>query len=83
MVGGPPGGTVRALLRQTADHAADFYEALDERRVSVTAGVRELREVLGRPLPDGPMDASEVIAELVRDAEAGLLGSAAAGSSGG
>jgi glutamate/tyrosine decarboxylase-like PLP-dependent enzyme len=75
-MGGPPGGTVRALLRQTADHAADFYEALDERRVSVTAGVRELREVLGRPLPDGPMDASQVIAELVRDAEAGLLGSA-------
>ena len=75
-MGGPPGGTVRALLRQTADHAADFLEALDERRVSVTAGVRELREVLGRPLPDGPMDASQVIAELVRDAEAGLLGSA-------
>jgi len=75
-MGGPPGGTVRALLRQTADHAADFYEALDERRVSVTVGVRELREVLGRPLPDGPMDASQVIAELVRDTEAGLLGSA-------
>jgi hypothetical protein len=52
-MGGPPGGTVRALLRQTADHAADFYEALDERRVSVTAGVRELREVLGRPCPMG------------------------------
>src|SRR6185437_17094238 len=68
--------TLRALLRQTADHAADFYEALGERRTSVTAGVQELREVLGRPLPDEPMDASRVIAELVRDVEAGLLGSA-------
>ena len=68
--------TLRALLRQTADHAADFYEALGERRTSVTAGVQELREALGRPLPDEPMDASRVIAELVRDVEAGLLGSA-------
>ena len=68
--------TLRALLRQTADHAADFYEALGERRTSVTAGVQELREVLGRPLPDEPMDACQVIAELVRDVEAGLLGSA-------
>jgi len=76
VTGEQPGGTLRALLRQTADHAADFYEALDERRVSVTAGVQELRDVLGRPLPDEPMDASRVIAELVRDAEAGLLGSA-------
>lgn len=67
--------TLRALLRQTADHAADFYEALGERRTSVTAGVQELREVLGRPLPDEPMEASQVIAELVRDVEAGLLGS--------
>jgi glutamate/tyrosine decarboxylase-like PLP-dependent enzyme len=70
------GAALRALLRQTADHAADFYEALGERRTSVTAGVQELREVLGRPLPDEPMDASRVIAELVRDVEAGLLGSA-------
>jgi glutamate/tyrosine decarboxylase-like PLP-dependent enzyme len=75
-MGDQPEGTLRALLRQTADHAADFYEALDERRVSVTAGMQELREALGRPLPDEPADPSEVIGELVRDAEAGLLGSA-------
>jgi hypothetical protein len=68
-------GTLRAL-RQTADHAADFCEALNARRVGLTAGIQELREVLGRPLPDEPMHASRVIAELVRDAEAGLLGSA-------
>jgi glutamate/tyrosine decarboxylase-like PLP-dependent enzyme len=69
-------GTLRALLRQTADHSADFYEALGERRTSVTAGVQELREALARPLPDEPTDASQVIAELVRDVEPGLLGSA-------
>jgi len=49
---------------------------LDWRRVSVTADVRQLRDALWRPLPGEPADASQVIAELVRDAEQGLLGSA-------
>lgn len=70
------GATLRALLRQTAGHAADFYEALGGRRACVSAGVQGLRDVLGRPVPDEPVDASRVIAELVRDVEAGLLGSA-------
>ncbi|MGH8930075.1 MAG: pyridoxal phosphate-dependent decarboxylase family protein [Egibacteraceae bacterium] len=61
------------LLRQTLEEALRFLHELPERRVgpAVTAG--ELREALGGPVPEGPTEASEVLAHLARAAGAGLV----------
>ena len=45
---------IRDLLEQSASHAADFLEGVDERHVGGSIGVDELRARLGGPLPDGP-----------------------------
>jgi glutamate/tyrosine decarboxylase-like PLP-dependent enzyme len=66
----------RDLLRLTADLAASYLEALDERPVLPEADVEELRAALERPLPDGPTDPRDVIAALAADADPGLAGMA-------
>jgi glutamate/tyrosine decarboxylase-like PLP-dependent enzyme len=63
----------RRVLHRTADHAADFLEALDERRVYPDTSVDELREALGGPLPVRPMDPARVVDELVARAEPGVV----------
>jgi glutamate/tyrosine decarboxylase-like PLP-dependent enzyme len=55
---------MRELLRETADHAADFLESLPERPVMPTIDLAELRARMGGPVPDGPSDPREVVAEL-------------------
>jgi glutamate/tyrosine decarboxylase-like PLP-dependent enzyme len=67
---------LRALLEQTAELAANFYDTLDERPVYPRAGATELRAGLGRPLPEGPTDAQTVIAELAAAAEPGIVAEA-------
>ncbi|WP_406265563.1 aminotransferase class V-fold PLP-dependent enzyme [Nocardia sp. NBC_00881] len=67
--------TLRELLRDTAGFAADFLDGLDTRPVPVNAGVAELRGRLWYELTDEPTEPSQVIGELVRDADPGLLGS--------
>jgi glutamate/tyrosine decarboxylase-like PLP-dependent enzyme len=64
---------VRALLRQTADLAADFLESLEERPVFPQASVEELRTALHVPLSERPMDPAQVVDELVAAAEPGLV----------
>ena len=66
--------STRDLLRRTAEIASDYLESLDERPVRPDATIDELRAVLGGPLPEGPSSASEVIEELARDADPGLMG---------
>ncbi|MGH3133097.1 MAG: pyridoxal phosphate-dependent decarboxylase family protein [Gaiellaceae bacterium] len=63
----------RELLQRTAEIAADFVESLDRRPVWPPATVDELRGALAGPLPDGPVDALEVIEELAREAERGVV----------
>lgn len=63
----------RELLRRTAEIAADFIETLDRRAVWPSATVEELRAALGGPLPDHPLDALEVVEELAREAERGVV----------
>ena len=63
----------RALLRRTADLAADFLESLDERPVWPPATVDELRAALGGPLPAGPSEARDVLEELAEAAGDGIL----------
>jgi glutamate/tyrosine decarboxylase-like PLP-dependent enzyme len=66
----------RELLHRTADHAADFIETLDERPVREEAGVEELIEALGGPLPENGSDDATVVDSLVELAEPGLIGMA-------
>ncbi|MEX0850417.1 MAG: pyridoxal-dependent decarboxylase [Gaiellaceae bacterium] len=63
----------RELLRRTAEIAGDFVESLDRRPVWPGATVEELRATLGGPLPDHPIDALEVIEELAREADHGVV----------
>jgi len=64
---------VRRLLADTASYAADFLEGLHERPVPAAAGVDELRAALGGPLPEGPADPREVVAQLASAAEPGVV----------
>ncbi len=66
----------RVLLQQTAELAADFLESLDERPVAPRAGRDELLASLGGPLPGAGLPATEVIEDLARDAEPGVVGMA-------
>ena len=55
---------MRDLLHQTADHAADFLESRDERPVMPQVDLEVLRARMGGPVPDGPTDPHDVVAEL-------------------
>jgi glutamate/tyrosine decarboxylase-like PLP-dependent enzyme len=63
-------------LETAAAHATRFLRGLPERPVAARAGVEELRARLGGPLPDGPSDPAEVIAQLGELADDGLVASA-------
>jgi glutamate/tyrosine decarboxylase-like PLP-dependent enzyme len=67
--------TERAL-EEAAAHAAQFLRGLPERPAGSTAAAAELRSRLGGPLPEGPTDAAEVVAQLVKLADDGLVASA-------
>ncbi|MDP1818884.1 MAG: aminotransferase class V-fold PLP-dependent enzyme [Acidimicrobiales bacterium] len=62
------------LLRRTAERAIEHLEGLDERPVHATATLAELRGALAVPLPDGPVDAAEVLEALATAAEPGVVG---------
>jgi glutamate/tyrosine decarboxylase-like PLP-dependent enzyme len=64
-------------LTVAAEHARRWLGSLDRRRVGPTATADELRAVLGGPLPDQGAPADEVIDELARVAEPGLMASPA------
>jgi len=64
----------RELFAQTAGYAADFLESLDERPVAPEAGVEDLIQALGGPLPEEGSDPRTVLAALVEDATPGIVG---------
>ncbi|HET9344796.1 MAG TPA: aminotransferase class V-fold PLP-dependent enzyme [Candidatus Limnocylindrales bacterium] len=66
----------RVLLHQTADLAADFLEGVDRRPVGGTASHEELLATLGGPMPERGVAAGEVIADLARAADPGIVASA-------
>jgi glutamate/tyrosine decarboxylase-like PLP-dependent enzyme len=66
----------RALLVRTAEIAADFLETLDEREVFPNASLDDLAAALGGPLPEDPSDPLQVIEELARAAEPGVVATA-------
>ncbi|MDX6475599.1 MAG: hypothetical protein QOH95_1110 [Gaiellaceae bacterium] len=67
---------LRALLDQTAEIAAAFYDSLDERPVFPRTSAAELREAFAQPLPGEPTDARTVIAELAAAADPGIVAEA-------
>src|ERR671917_2440856 len=72
----PKDGTLtalRSLLGDTTNYAAEFLERLPERVVAPTATAEELRKGLGGPLPDGPREPRQVVAELARAADPGIM----------
>jgi glutamate/tyrosine decarboxylase-like PLP-dependent enzyme len=64
-----------ALLRRTAEIAADYLASLPERPVRAAASLDELRSALRVGLDDAPRPALQVIEELVAAADPGLVGS--------
>jgi glutamate/tyrosine decarboxylase-like PLP-dependent enzyme len=63
----------RELLGRTAELAAGFLEALDERPVWPPATLEELRAAFGEELPDGPTDPLEVIEALAAAGDPGVV----------
>jgi glutamate/tyrosine decarboxylase-like PLP-dependent enzyme len=55
---------MRDLLHETADLAADFLESLPERPVMPAVDLEALRARMGGPVPEGPTEPHEVVAEL-------------------
>jgi glutamate/tyrosine decarboxylase-like PLP-dependent enzyme len=64
------------LLDHAVAHAAEFLDSLPERRVAPAATAEELREELGGPLPEDPLEPRQVVADLARAAEPGLMATA-------
>jgi glutamate/tyrosine decarboxylase-like PLP-dependent enzyme len=65
-----------ALLRRTAELAADYLEELPDRPVAKPVDLATLRAALGGPLPTAPADPEAVVEALARDAAPGLVGTA-------
>ena len=71
----------RGALRETMDrvvgtvwpHATSWLASLAERDVRPAADVEAMRAALGGPLPEQPLDPAQVVDDLARAAEPGLL----------
>ncbi len=63
----------RALLRRTAELAADFLDSLEDRPVFPQASADELRAALRLPLQDEPVEPEQVVEELAAAADPGLV----------
>jgi glutamate/tyrosine decarboxylase-like PLP-dependent enzyme len=65
--------TPRQLLDDAATYAAEFLDGLPDRTVAPTATAEDLRNELGGPLPEGPLEPRLVVADLARAVEPGLM----------
>jgi glutamate/tyrosine decarboxylase-like PLP-dependent enzyme len=63
----------RALLRRTAELAADFLDSLEDRPVFPQASADELRASLRVPLQAEPLDPAQVVEDLAAAADPGLV----------
>jgi glutamate/tyrosine decarboxylase-like PLP-dependent enzyme len=66
----------RALLRQTADLAAEYLAGIESRHVGTRATRTELMAALGGALPARGEGAVDVVSKLVRAADSGIVASA-------
>jgi glutamate/tyrosine decarboxylase-like PLP-dependent enzyme len=63
---------MRDLLSAAAEHAADYIESLPERPVGARLDPSEAREAIDGELPAHPLEAREVLDELVAAADPGI-----------
>ncbi len=68
--------STRDLLAEAQRYATAYLEDVARRYVGAVADRQTLIERLGGPLPDAPSDPSVVLANLVRDADPGIVASA-------
>ena len=66
----------RSALDSAYTHAIAHLENLDRASVAATVDAETLRARVAQPLPLDGLPADEVIEELVRNVEGGLLGTA-------
>ena len=64
-----------SVLREAADAAIRLYEDLDHRHVAARVGHQELYERFNLPLPKTGIAPVDVLRDLLRDCEGGLIGS--------
>lgn len=62
-----------AALQAAHDHALQWLDSQQTRKVPPRATVDDLLPLLGGPLPDVPTDPAEVVELLAKEAEAGLM----------
>ncbi len=63
----------RKVLQRAFDETTDFLGRLDDRPVRARTDVDGVATALGGPLQDDPMDAVEVLEELIAGAEPGVV----------
>jgi glutamate/tyrosine decarboxylase-like PLP-dependent enzyme len=63
------------VLQDACAHALSFLDNLDRMPVQPSATLDELRARLAKPLADRGLPAEQVLADLVRDCQDGILGS--------
>jgi glutamate/tyrosine decarboxylase-like PLP-dependent enzyme len=68
--------TFRTTLGAALEHSLAHLENLDSLPVGAIASLATLRARLGRPLADEGVGSAQVIADLARDVEGGIIGSA-------
>src|SRR6267378_625841 len=68
--------TFRKTLEAALGHALSHLDNLDSLPVGATASLDTLRTRLVKPLADDGVPPAQVVAELVRDVEVGIIGSA-------
>jgi len=66
----------RQALETAQQEAISYLEGLDDGSVATTTDLQTLRRRLRKPLGDQGLSPEQVVAELVRDVEGGILGSA-------
>jgi glutamate/tyrosine decarboxylase-like PLP-dependent enzyme len=64
---------MRELLAKTSELAAEYLQRAGSRPVARPVALAELVEALGPELPDGPTDPVDVVEELARAVEPGLV----------
>jgi glutamate/tyrosine decarboxylase-like PLP-dependent enzyme len=67
---------MKEVLEVAVTHATRYLDSLSSRPIAANASIAELRSRLSRPVPETSVDPTDVIDELARDTEGGLVGSA-------
>jgi glutamate/tyrosine decarboxylase-like PLP-dependent enzyme len=67
--------SAKGLLDLAAAHASRYLETVESRPIATTASLEQLRARLAKPLPEASTTPEQVIDELVRDTDGGILGS--------